>query len=91
MCGIAGTINLSPDEVAILQSLRHRGPDASGSLFFENLALFHTRLSIQDLSASANQPMEMGDLAIVFNGEIYNHRELRAKIPDFAFQTQSDT
>ena len=91
MCGIAGTINLSPDEAAILQSLRHRGPDASGSLFFENLALFHTRLSIQDLSASANQPMEMGDLAIVFNGEIYNHRELRAKIPDFAFQTQSDT
>ena len=91
MCGIAGTINLVPDEVAIMQSLRHRGPDASGSLFFENLALFHTRLSIQDLSASANQPMEMGDLAIVFNGEIYNHHELRAKIPHFAFQTQSDT
>lgn len=91
MCGIAGTINLAPDEVAILQSLQHRGPDSNGSLYFENLALFHTRLSIQDLSTSANQPMEMGNLAIVFNGEIYNHHELRKKIPDFVFQTQSDT
>ncbi len=70
MCGIAGTINLAPDEAAILQSLWHRGPDSNGSLYFENLALFHTRLSIQDLSMNANQPMEMGNLAIVFNGDL---------------------
>lgn len=91
MCGIAGTINLNPDPDAIINALRHRGPNACGVFSFENIHLFHTRLSIQDLRDSANQPMEYEHFVIVFNGEIYNHKNLRQKLPHHVFKTQSDT
>ena len=62
--------------------MRDRGPDSSGAWFSAEgrVALGHRRLSIFDLSDAGNQPMVSGDgrLVVVFNGEIYNYRELRA-------------
>lgn len=88
MCGISGIINfLTPlNEYlhCINSSLNHRGPDNSGVWFDENLniGIAHTRLSILDLSDSGSQPMTSSNdrYIISFNGEIYNHLELRKKI-----------
>ena len=77
--------------------LRRRGPDNFQSVIKcnEKLLMCHARLSIQDLSASANQPMvsSSGALSIIFNGEIYNHVKLRNKffVEDFNWSTTSDT
>jgi asparagine synthase (glutamine-hydrolysing) len=73
----------------------HRGPDAEG-MWLSNeaeVALGHRRLSIIDLSDSANQPMESegGRFQLVLNGEIYNYRELRVELSDYPFRTESDT
>jgi asparagine synthase (glutamine-hydrolysing) len=75
---------------------RHRGPDASGSWISADgrVALGHRRLSILDLSNAANQPMtDASGAVLVFNGEIYNFRELRAELASAGrvFNTQSDT
>ena len=92
MCGIFGLANRSRsdqpplDGAAILASLRHRGPDDSGSAQIEGGGLrcsFHqTRLSILDLSPAGHQPMATADgrYWVVFNGEIYNHAALRAEL-----------
>lgn len=95
MCGIAGVLNFSKiplEEVYFLMS--HRGPDDKGAFETKTqggfLQLFHARLSIQDLSTLAHQPMKRGDLCLLLNGEIYNHLQLRKGL-DFAFQTHSDT
>ena len=92
MCGIFGLANRSRsdqpplDGAAILASLRHRGPDDSGSAEIEGGGLrcsFHqTRLSILDLSPAGHQPMATADgrYWVVFNGEIYNHAALRAEL-----------
>ena len=85
MCGIAGFLGAGDREdlQAMTARLAHRGPDAEG--FFvdaeEGVYLGHRRLSIIDLGGGA-QPMasEDGNLIVVFNGEIYNHRELRAEL-----------
>lgn len=83
---------------AMVGAMRHRGPDSDGFLLNDprvpGLAMAMRRLSIIDL-AGGNQPMwnEAGDVAIIFNGELYNYRELRNRL-SFAghkFQTQSDT
>lgn len=90
MCGIAGGINLNKYGIESLQdSLMHRGPDEQDSRFYDNAILIHTRLAIQDIS-HGHQPFEYGDYAIVFNGEIYNHLELRQKY-DLKCNTLSDT
>ncbi|HUB60024.1 MAG TPA: asparagine synthase (glutamine-hydrolyzing), partial [Puia sp.] len=99
MCGIAGIIHLTeqPAERSTLQrmtdSMAHRGPDADGIWIEANAALGHRRLSIIDLSSAANQPFidVSGRYIIVFNGEIYNYREVKRLIPDYAFHTTSDT
>jgi asparagine synthase (glutamine-hydrolysing) len=90
MCGIAGII--TPDLVegkgilSIVQkmtrSLAHRGPDEEGFWSKGELALGHRRLAIQDLTGAGSQPMrsENGRYIIVYNGEIYNHLEMRRKI-----------
>ena len=101
MCGIAGAFGRDAlDEARIaatLAALGQRGPDAQGRfqgmLGGHPLTLLHTRLSIIDLEARANQPMHRGPLALVYNGEIYNYRELRAELLALgeAFETQSDT
>ena len=79
------------------ETMRHRGPDHAGLWISPDgrVALGHRRLSIVDLSASANQPFvdNSGRLAITFNGEIYNHTELRAELESVgsAFRTKCDT
>jgi len=98
MCGIAGFVGRqaasAPPLEAALDFLHARGPDARGLWHEREVALGHTRLSIIDL-ATGQQPMQSADgrHAIVFNGEIYNFRELRAELlrDGVALRTQSDT
>lgn len=74
--------------------LSHRGPDAAGSYAEEGISLGHNRLAIIDLSTEANQPMwdAKSELAIVYNGEIYNFPELKKELEgDYVFKTKSDT
>jgi len=79
MCGILGGINIQRDRLdSALQRLYHRGPDELGEYLFENVCLKHARLSIQDLT-HGKQPFIIDNLSIVFNGEIYNHLDLRKK------------
>lgn len=76
------------------QATKHRGPDGTGIFLDEKISLGHNRLSIIDLSRAATQPMASRDgrLIIVFNGEIYNFKELKAELKNFyQFQTASDT
>src|SRR5215831_5520773 len=83
MCGIAGWIGeiSGPDHTAhvLAQKLKHRGPDDQGCKIWSGAGLVHTRLSIIDVSPSGRQPMsnETQSLWTVFNGELYNHRQLR--------------
>ncbi|MCB9438305.1 MAG: asparagine synthase (glutamine-hydrolyzing) [Anaerolineales bacterium] len=100
MCGIVGYIHLNPsqaisvDLMAMNASIRHRGPDDDGFYQDARVGLAMRRLSIIDLK-TGQQPMsnETGRLQVVFNGEIYNYRELRAKLSaeGHHFATQSDT
>jgi asparagine synthase (glutamine-hydrolysing) len=91
MCGIAGVINYHKYNLEkAKESLVHRGPDEQEIFKRENIALVHTRLSIQDIS-SGHQPFHYGDYSIIFNGEIYNHLELRNSLEEFEFKTTSDT
>jgi len=81
MCGIAGVLGAAASENTITQLLekqRHRGPDAEQFWVQPQIALGHNRLSIIDLSTAANQPMYSHDkrYVMVFNGEIYNYKEL---------------
>ena len=86
MCGIAGWLGHVADERRVAaqmqELLRHRGPDAQSARFWPDASLIHTRLSIIDLSESGTQPIgnEDGSIWAVFNGELYNHRELRREL-----------
>jgi len=100
MCGIIGVIgypNFGIPFQALVDSLAHRGPDAAGVFEHrfsdQDVKLGHRRLSIIDLSDSANQPFEKDGLVLVFNGEIYNFRKLRSEIEKngITFRTNSDT
>ncbi len=83
MCGIAGC-NRNDRALAerMAEAIRHRGPDQCGTYCAEGVSLAHRRLSIIDLSEQGRQPManEDGALQLVFNGEIYNFRELRDRL-----------
>ena len=100
MCGIAGCyqqanghklVDIMSDRIA------HRGPDASGTWGHEDdrvaVQLGHRRLSIIDLSAAADQPLSKHGLTLVYNGELYNYRALRAELAarGVRFTTNSDT
>lgn len=98
MCGIAGIIgkNGEPPQLETLQdilcSLSHRGPDASGFKRLPHSVIGHTRLKILDLSDAANQPFSDGNDNLVFNGEIFNHLEIKKELKDnYEFSTHSDT
>mgnify|MGYP001500011192 CR=1 FL=1 len=107
MCGIVGLwINSSSDYqnldkliTPMISSLSHRGPDADGMWIDKktNLAFGHRRLSILDLSSAGSQPMESqhGRYIITYNGEIYNHDQIRAEINkdrlDYKWKGTSDT
>lgn len=97
MCGICGIWGADQGDQyhleVMLTSIRHRGPDDNGILFEPPAALGMVRLSIIDLAGGA-QPMHSpdGSVSLVFNGEIYNYRELRKEIEAFhPFRTNSDT
>jgi asparagine synthase (glutamine-hydrolysing) len=101
MCGIAGEFDLKyrpidPDRTRDMCALiRHRGPDDEGYWNARSVALGHRRLSIIDLSERGRNPLPNEDQSvwIVFNGEIYNYRELRAELLEkgHRFRTQTDT
>ena len=101
MCGILaciGSINnsVTPEQFSkALAMLSHRGPDDAGYDEFCGNKLGHTRLSIQDLSDVAHQPMysDKHDVAVIFNGEIYNFKEIRSELEllGVTFNTHSDT
>jgi asparagine synthase (glutamine-hydrolysing) len=105
MCGIAGIFSMSPPDVTLLQrmaqSIAHRGPDDEGVWTHgpSGIGFAHRRLSIVDLSASGHQPMLSADGRFVlnFNGEIYNHRQLRSDleeagaVPNCGWRGHSDT
>lgn len=100
MCGIAGIIRSDQAPVkqselqAMIETLNHRGPDASGISTGGSVGFAHSRLSIVDL-AGGLQPMQTPDglLTVTFNGEIFNHIELRAQLKSkgYEFRTHSDT
>jgi asparagine synthase (glutamine-hydrolysing) len=94
MCGIAG-FNWKDDGAieAMADVMRHRGPDDRGTYLDDNVSLGHTRLSILDLSPKGHQPMYFQNLAIVFNGEIYNFQEIRKELESlgYGFTSGCDT
>src|SRR5919202_1400947 len=101
MCGIAGRfhpVSLPADPAWHARAdglLAHRGPDGRGHYADERCELVHRRLALIDLSPTGHQPMpnEDGSVYVVFNGEIYNHRELRARLEErgHVFRGTSDT
>jgi asparagine synthase (glutamine-hydrolysing) len=102
MCGINGVYNYSgasaPNLFDCVQrmndAVRHRGPDGEGVWGEpkDRICMGHRRLSIIDLSDAGAQPMHSPEgTTMVFNGEIYNHRELRSQLPAVEFRSHSDT
>ena len=101
MCGICGKLNINNDNKvepelleAMLDTIRHRGPDGNGIYASQQVGLGHTRLAIIDL-VTGKQPIANEDetVQIVFNGEIYNYKELRDNLKNrgHIFKTKSDT
>ena len=101
MCGIAGLITRDgapPDEGVLRQmtdAIKHRGPDGGGVWMAPGVGLGHRRLAIIDLSDRASQPFVTADgqFVIVYNGEVYNYRELRVELAELGakFSSDSDT
>ena len=102
MCGISGyvsLINRKNNLLNSLESIKHRGPDFSNSINFNNKNFFvgiaHARLSIIDLSIKSNQPFvsSCGNVILSYNGEIYNYLNLRKLLVSkgIKFLTNSDT
>ena len=101
MCGIAGfwgpagQRGMRPAAQAMADAIRHRGPDDSGEWCDDRagIALAHRRLSILDLSPEGHQPMTSasGRFVIVFNGEVYNWKELQSRLPGHRWRGHSDT
>lgn len=89
MCGIAGAINFRLDITKLTKDLYHRGPDEQQTFEEGNLQMHHHRLAIVDI-AEGHQPMHDDHLTIIFNGEIYNHQDVRRKY-NLKCGTQSDT
>ncbi len=99
MCGIAGSYTKTgrPDSATVRAMghlMLHRGPDNFGFAEFKNVVMAHNRLSLLDLSDAANQPFKDDRYMLVYNGEIYNFKEIRSRLEKdhgIAFTTTSDT
>jgi asparagine synthase (glutamine-hydrolysing) len=95
MCGLVGFIGKGSerDLAQMIATLKHRGPDDTGLYVASGVGLGHARLSIIDLSPLGHQPMWNADhtVVIVFNGEIYNYKELKKELGSYSFQSSSDT
>lgn len=96
MCGIIGVAGKSEREnfINAVRNIAHRGPDDTGIYQTHNLLFGHQRLSIQDLSDHGHQPMHSadGEWTIIFNGEIYNHLDIRKELENkYIFRSSGDT
>jgi len=99
MCGINGiygfdnSANALQRVKAMNQKLSHRGPDNEGVYVDNHICLGHRRLSIIDLKQRANQPItdHTGRFTIVYNGEVYNFKEIRASLGAYNFTTETDS
>lgn len=96
MCGFAGITGASfrSEELvrAMGQTILHRGPDHTGYYFDQRAGFVHNRLSLVDVSSNGNQPFVDDRYVLLFNGEIYNHAELRQRhLADTEFKSTSDT
>ena len=102
MCGIAGFCDFNKklnynNLVEMTDILHHRGPNDSGYSFYENecanIGLGHRRLSILDLTSHGHQPMQFEQFEIIYNGEIYNFKEIRVELElyQYTFTSDSDT
>ena len=92
MCGILGSFNKKISN-EVLNEIKHRGPDQENKYSYKNLELAHVRLSIVDLSNAGSQPIhsENERYTLIFNGEIYNHQDLKQKLSFKNFKGHSDT
>ena len=99
MCGINGILSkrdsgeLEQIVGAMNRAMGHRGPDDEGCSVLPGIGLGHRRLSIIDLSAHGHQPMSSADgrYEMVFNGEIYNFKEIKADLTDYPFKSETDS
>ena len=99
MCGIVGFTNKIQDADAVIGAMmdriKHRGPDAGGKYIDEQIALGHRRLSIIDISSQGDQPIfnEDKSMVLIFNGEIYNYKDIRAELvkAGHTFTTNTDS
>ena len=102
MCGLVGFCDFrkksSKETLQFMRaSIDHRGPDVGAEVYYEKeyvtIGLGHQRLSILDLSENGMQPMQYESLELVYNGEVYNFREIRAELEilGYGFESQSDT
>ena len=101
MCGfvgyLPGEVPHAYDDAAVIQemmdTIRHRGPDSGGYHVAERAVLGFRRLTIIDLSDAGNQPLfdETGRYTLVFNGEIYNHKDIRAELEAKGYHFKSHT
>ena len=96
MCGINGIVSKDKNKEKLIRDMNdkiiHRGPDAEGIYVDKDVALGQRRLSIIDL-AGGNQPIYNKDksVLIIYNGEVYNYKELKKELSEYEFQTESDT
>jgi asparagine synthase (glutamine-hydrolysing) len=96
MCGIAGFYNTTVDAgqlQKLTQCMLHRGPDDQRNYLGEKIGLIHTRLSVIEVSPLGAQPYRFENLVLIFNGELYNYREVREELikKGYTFQSDSDT
>jgi len=98
MCGISFILNKSTKNIDLNHQVKlmnnrivHRGPDAEGIYIYKNVGLGHRRLSIIDLSEAANQPLFFNQYVLIFNGEIYNYKELREELLAFGYSFKTNT
>ena len=100
MCGIVGIVdyqnNVCENELEVMtKTLVHRGPDNCGTQIYNNsnfsVGFGHTRLSVIDISSSGHQPMNFKHLTIVYNGEIYNYKEIKKKLMSLGHHFVSET
>lgn len=100
MCGINGIVSSIPIKnikqriKSMNDAIEHRGKDSSGIYQLkDNISFGHRRLSIIDLNPTGNQPMisNSGNTIIVFNGEVYNYKEIKDQIIDYNFKSETDT
>lgn len=102
MCGICGFISTVPESLETLKrmnyTLKHRGPDDHGEEIYpieadRYVGFAHRRLSIMDLSSKGHQPMHSVNrqVSVVFNGELYNFKDLKLELSDYSFISDCDT